>query len=634
MADDIGPENIVFTADPSEMEGGLDRMTADLAAFGQRAARMEAPPAATLAGAQDSPPGAATGPAHLGAAAGLGRRGVLGVGEDAGRVTATFDAGMAESIKQQEDADAAAARLTAGLKLQAATFGMTAHEAALYKLELAGASKESLEAARAAQAGLRERQKEKAPGLAERFATKEFGAAAFGTAGGALQAGIAASQREGVVAKPSEAIGQVGAVAGNVMGPLGPIAGSIVSTLTGVFGTLFDALTRESRIAAERAGAALASIATGARNAGQAIAGVRVDSLTADLQSIMRSAAAAANPQQNSFDGGARDAVAMQRGLETMEARAANATAAAQRVAADPQIQAQVGRVAELRVRQSSREAAQGAREGAQQERAAAGLAAAGLDAGRTADALERQAMAQRLAREASISLEEAQQRLAGSMVDLAKAQEERRQAEASRQVGESIRAGQEELELTERRFEVIRNLEPFVADMSREEDELARMRQRGAGAEVVAQRARQIETLRANREQEQRLQAGRQLTEQTRNPLETFQREGARLEELRDNGAISDEVFQRGMERAFEQAERSVGDTPVGQAAMTEGSVAAASAIARANRQQERDDPMARTNRVLDELNAMSRDQRDRIRNLAEVLERRLARPVAPPGG
>jgi hypothetical protein len=241
--------------------------------------------------------------------------------------------------------------------------------------------------------------------------------------------------------------------------------------------------------------------------------------------------------------------------------------------------------------------------------------------------------MAQRLAREAGLSLEEATNRLAGSLGRFEIVQEERRRAEASRQTGEAIRGGREELDLTERRFEVIRNLEPFVADMSREEQELARLRRQGADAGLLEQRGRQVEQLRAQRENEQRLQAGRQLTEQTRNPLETFEREEARLQDLRESGAISEETFLRGRERAFEQAERGVGDVPVGQAALNEGSVAAASAIARANRQMERDDPQARVVQVLTELNARAQAQREEIRRLSDALNQgQVFRAVRPP--
>ncbi len=518
--------------------------------------------------------------------------------------------------REAEQATKDTQKLTASLKEQTQTVGLTGHQLELFKLQQAGASAEELKAATAAEQGLRSAQRGQA--VREAIFSGRGAATGVGLAGGAVRAGLESQAQPGVVHKPSEAIGQIGQFASLLPGALG----SIASTITSVFGSIMDALTRESRIVAERAGTALASIVTGARNASQAVAGVRLDSLTEDLQGIVRDAAAG-NLQRNTPLGGESLEQALQRRIGDMQTRAQAAADVTGRIAANPQLQGQVAGLAQQRFAARGNEAVQGLQNDRGQAELAARLASQGVEAGRAADSVQRLAMVQRLATDANISLEEATRRTAAGMERFAQIQEQTRAAQATRSVAESIRGGREELEMDDRRLAVIRDMRPLVADVSQEEQQLAQLRRAGASDLVVAQRQRQIEQLGEARVQQQAAQQGRALTEQTRSPEEVFEQERLRLDTLRFRGEISDDVHARGMDRALQQVERAAGEAPVGQAALQEGSAAAASAILRAQRQMEREDPAARLARAFAEVRDVAQQQRGLQRELVDLVRR-----------
>jgi hypothetical protein len=102
----------------------------------------------------------------------------------------------------------------------------------------------------------------------------------------------------------------------------------------------------------------------------------------------------------------------------------------------------------------------------------------------------------------------------------------------------------------------------------------------------------------------------GRQLTEELQTPLERYNAEQERLDWLLSRNAITWEVYGRGVARAVEQIERAAGGEYRGTAALTEGSVAAASAITRFQREGELGEGAARAERLQQIMEQMRQEQ------------------------
>jgi hypothetical protein len=536
---------------------------------------------------------------------------------------------MEEAIKRQDDASAAVDRLTAGLKEQAATLGMDARAAELYRHEQLGASKESLEAARQAHRDLAGRQKavRDSEGAAR---TAEMFGGALKDAGRSTATGMAGMLLRG----KNPSMQDLGGLAGNIVGAIpgvGPLLKGGMAGLTAVF-ELMESGGRQMR---EKMAAGFDAMLQAGETFQQAGNNLRQNMLREGFQGLGREALDMGNNEGFSANSEAGRRLIGERAGRVVE-RARRTEAAFLALRENPAIQGMFRENAAQGVESQLQTGIGEAMNRADLGNLRGRLGAENMPVDLANFAVQREQMIQRGAQQAGLTAEQFRQdpRVRGAEQVLAARQRQEAGGMANARIGDELRAGREELDLSTRRLEVIRNLDPFVADMSREEAQLNRERQAGASAEVLRLRGLQVEEIRARRENTQRAEAGRQLTEQTRSPLETFQREEARLQDLRDNGAINEDVFQRGMERAFEQAERAVGEAPVGQAAVMEGSAAAASAIARAQREMRREDPMARVENVMREAQAMQRDMRDRVRDLADVLQRRLARPVNPPGG
>src|SRR5262245_47417351 len=109
-----------------------------------------------------------------------------------------------------------------------------------------------------------------------------------------------------------------------------------------------------------------------------------------------------------------------------------------------------------------------------------------------------------------------------------------------------------------------------------------------------------QMAALTIAQRQQRNAAEGLQAVQATRTPLEMFQVGTRRLNEMLADGAINADTFGRAFEQQFAALERTVGEAPVGQAAARAGSVEAASIIARAQRQAEREDLQQRMARVL----------------------------------
>ncbi len=536
--------------------------------------------------------------------------------------------------REAEQATKDTQKLTASLKEQTQVVGLGGHQLEIFKLQQKGAGEEELKAATAAEQGLRSAQRGQA--LKQAVFSGGGAATAAGLAGGAIRAGL--SQYQGAATPKDsvqEGLGMVGQFAQALPGPLGAIAGTVTSTI----GSIVAYFNAEANMMKERVGGALSGIISGSKNAREAMASIRTDTLTAGFEGIQRAIAGiVSSPELQQLMGRGVLQARINETIPQVIERAERTQELMRQVQADPRVQ-------EMQRQTAGERAVQGVRGQAfDQTLGQAGQATMRtqeLGQGRglqeAADAADRYArtlaLATQIQQPANAQFTEGQQRarafgqaadmLRGDLQRLAEVQRINRAAQATVQVAEAVRGTSDDIELTNRRLAQMQDMRAITADVVAEEHQLEMLRRQGASADVIQRRQAQIEQLRGVREQESAQQQGRQVTEQTRNPLETFERERERLDQMLQRGTISNDVHARGMQNALQNVERAAGEAPSGQAALQEGSAAAASAILRAQRQMEREDPMARLQRAFGELRDVARAQEGRQRELVDLVRR-----------
>ena len=424
------------------------------------------------------------------------------------------------------------------------------------------------------------------------------------------------------------AFDMLGQFASMIPGPMGAIA----STVVGVVGSIVSTIAAESEVMKKRAGEAFGSIISGSKNARQAIADVRLDTMTQGFQALARVQMEAQNENifQRLATGGMNQIAAnnMDANIAGIVNQANRTADLVRRLNSDPRMRAVLERTASERAVRQTGDTAEGLR--AQAGTAGARTAAflGGADAREAADAATRQNMvettANQIRREGETraqALARANQMLAAGLNQVAAAQQGLRAAAAGAEIGQSLAAGREELDLVERRVQYLQTARGITADMTQEQAALARLEREGASPQVVQARRQQLDALQNARVRQEAAQQGRALREQMRAPMEVYQEEIERLTQLRQNGAIDETTFRRAQGRAMDQMVAAAGEAPVGQAALMEGSAAAASAILRAQRQQQREDPQARMLQATAELRAIQQQQREIQQRQLELL-------------
>lgn len=126
--------------------------------------------------------------------------------------------------------------------------------------------------------------------------------------------------------------------------------------------------------------------------------------------------------------------------------------------------------------------------------------------------------------------------------------------AAALREIGEQQKAAREGIKsLTESLTEQIATF-----GMSREEAELWKLSQAGASKESLAVAKSLAAELKALKERDKLLKQGEQLTKSMRTPLEDYRDEFAKLKELREASAISEEIYSRALAKTTEELIKS----------------------------------------------------------------------------
>jgi hypothetical protein len=178
-------------------------------------------------------------------------------------------------------------------------------------------------------------------------------------------------------------------------------------------------------------------------------------------------------------------------------------------------------------------------------------------------------------------------------------------------QVNSDLLAGVNELTAAERRrLEFVR--EQITANLG-----VLQMQQQ---ALAVAQRRADLE------------RAGRDVFEQTRNPLEQFQARRRELQEMLSAGAINFDTFSRAAGNAADELERAAGVGEIrAPEALTAGSAQTLSAINRFQREGRQEDRITRLQRVVEEQREIARRQLATQQEMARALLLLSApRPVA----
>jgi hypothetical protein len=330
----------------------------------------------------------------------------------------------------------------------------------------------------------------------------------------------------------------------------GEVAGGISSVLStvpnvyaqagaaalGVLGAAIDVLNARQEAINQHANKAWGSFVSGARSAAQAVADVRIDSLTQGLTQLRGGMQLVSNLGEFAQQAGGFGGLAGLGGLGSVESFREGGI---NRIVADAQAAQDLVRqaAADPRMRNLQRQIAT--------ERAVGGV----QDTAQTAGFQAAQASLQMEMLQSGRTMEEATAAAQG----LAAAQA------LAAQTGITVAQAQERLGLAA--------LDSFEA-------------QRRAAL----------------------LRGGVQLQQQTRTPQEVMAEEMRRLDQMEAAG-VSADVVARGRAAAIATAERGIGEVPAGQAALMEGSAAAASAILKAQREQQRIDPMARIERLNMEL-------------------------------
>ncbi len=205
-----------------------------------------------------------------------------------------------------------------------------------------------------------------------------------------------------------------------------------------------------------------------------------------------------------------------------------------------------------------------------------------------TADAAARYAAIREFMARTGASEAEAGQRIGEQLRQQAVARQQLNAAQRERQINEeNIRAGdatRDELDLIGRRIGFLQQQRGIMVDMSREEQAILRLRERGASNEILFAAQVRLDALRFAREQEQVVRQGRQLEQQQRTPAEVFADRAAELDQLLDRGGIDFATHAQALAAAAEQAAGPQQEAH-GPAALSEGSVAAVQAINRFNR-------------------------------------------------
>ncbi len=546
--------------------------------------------------------------------------------------------------KQQNAGAAAAAALEKSLKEQAATLGMSANQIALYKARLAGATEEQLKGVKAALAKVTA-----GDAVANGLSKANQAMTAFGQLSAKQIKAIERHGRIREIVDPMTAalpalsalgkmdeIGGTGKAIGAISGALGAIphpAAQAAGAVVGLAGGAFDVLNEQAEKARASVLGAFGNMTGGAMNLGQAVSKVKIDALADGAKRAEEALSGSGSgflASAGTFT--ARQALAvnpfasasMRADFEVVTAvnQAATSEANLRRLAADPRLQALNRMIGRERAQQGIRDmgwetffaAARGEGQGA--------AMAGGATAQEAADAAAREALVHRHAIANDIGTAQARADLAPQLADLARDQERARAGAASQQVGQSMTAGREELDILGRREFYLRTAIGLTVDMSHEESELARLRAAGASREVVQARWRQLQTIHEARLNLEAATQGRALRESTRNPLEVMNEEMARLDEIEARGGASAEVIARGRAAAVAAAERGVGEAPIGQAALMEGSAAAASAILKAQREQQRENPMARLELLTANLLEHARASAIGVRDMNDALE------------
>lgn len=441
----------------------------------------------------------------------------------------------------------------------------------------------------------------------------------------------------GSIMQMTEGIGLAGKGVGALTTAFGAVKGAIAATgigllVVGIAGVVswISNLSTESGKAKKAAQDAFGSMLDGSKNARQALADVRINTLTEGF----KEAAAAANPgfwgRAWNFITGRSAQQNVSRAIDTTIERARAAQAQMRQMLADPRMQQMQRQVAtERAVAGASDQAAT-----MQQEVARLGMAE---------DASKRYALAQQLAANANISVAEASRVLAPQLAQMERAQRqisaqnvannarnlEQQVArlgmasdaserysmaqehatrsgismeEALRELGpslERVRVAQGRMAAQES-VDIAKGLEQQVARLGMSEDAANRYalaQQFAARTGVSMEQALntigpQLDRIRVAQEQI----AAQKVWEETRTPQEQFQKRLEELNTLLDNGRISWQTYSRAVGKAEKDTLGAAGATEKFNAA----SAGSAEAVSRVN------DYLAKNSRVQDRIRGM----------------------------